>query len=187
MGRIFGTDGVRGVANVGNMTAEKVLEIGRATAQVCKTQQHVSKSARRRIVIGKDTRASGYMLENALSAGICSMGVDVLLLGPLPTPGIAFTTMSMRADAGLVLSASHNPFEDNGIKIFGGDGFKLPDELEDQIQELIDSGKVREFRPTSNDVGRAKRIDDAIGRYIVFCKNTFPNEVSLEGLRIVLD
>ncbi len=187
MSRLFGTDGVRGVANVGNMTAETVLEIGRATAMVCKAQNRCSKSARRRIVIGKDTRASGYMLENALAAGICSMGVDVQLLGPLPTPGIAFTTMSMRADAGLVLSASHNPFEDNGIKIFGGDGFKLPDEMEDEIQELIDSGRVKEHRPTSNEVGRAKRIDDAIGRYIVFCKNTFPNEVSLEGLRIVLD
>jgi phosphoglucosamine mutase len=187
MARLFGTDGVRGIANVGSMTAESVLEIGRATAQVCRTQQHVSKTARRRIVIGKDTRASGYMLENALSAGICSMGVDVLLLGPLPTPGIAFTTMSMRADAGLVLSASHNPFEDNGIKIFGGDGFKLPDEMENEIQELIESGRVKEFRPTSNEVGRARRIDDAIGRYIVFCKNTFPNELSLEGLRIVLD
>ncbi|MGA0368195.1 MAG: phosphoglucosamine mutase [Kiritimatiellia bacterium] len=187
MARLFGTDGVRGVANVGSMTAESVLEIGRATAQICLAQPHVSKTARRRIVIGKDTRASGYMLENALSAGICSMGVDVLLLGPLPTPGIAFTTMSMRADAGLVLSASHNPFEDNGIKIFGGDGFKLPDEVENEIQALIESGKVKEYRPTSNDVGRAKRIDDAIGRYIVFCKNTFPNELTLEGLRIVLD
>jgi len=187
MARLFGTDGVRGIANVGSMTAENVLEIGRATAQVCLRQKHVSKTARRRIVIGKDTRASGYMLENALSAGICSMGVDVLLLGPLPTPGIAFTTMSMRADAGLVLSASHNPFEDNGLKIFGGDGFKLQDELENQIQELIASGKVKEFRPTSNEVGRAKRIDDAIGRYIVFCKNTFPQELTLEGLRIVLD
>lgn len=187
MARLFGTDGVRGVANVGSMTAENVLEIGRATAQVCRSRTHKSKTARRRIVIGKDTRASGYMLENALSAGICSMGVDVLLLGPLPTPGIAFTTMSMRADAGLVLSASHNPFEDNGIKIFGGDGYKLPDDMENEIQSLIESGKVREFRPTSNEVGRAKRIDDAIGRYIVFCKNTFPNELTLEGLRIVLD
>jgi len=187
MGRLFGTDGVRGIANVGAMTAENVLEIGRATAQICKDQRPGGSTLRRRIVIGKDTRASGYMLENALSAGICSMGVDVLLLGPLPTPGIAFTTMSMRADAGLVLSASHNPFEDNGIKIFGGDGYKLPDRMEDEIQELIDSGRVREFRPVGNEVGRAKRIDDAIGRYIVFCKNTFPNEVSLEGLRIVLD
>ncbi|WFB37645.1 phosphoglucosamine mutase [Kiritimatiellota bacterium B12222] len=187
MARLFGTDGVRGIANVGSMTAENVLEIGRATAQVCLSQQHVSKTARRRIVIGKDTRASGYMLENALSAGICSMGVDVLLLGPLPTPGIAFTTMSMRADAGLVLSASHNPYEDNGIKIFGGDGFKIPDEMENEIQALIESGKVKEARPTSNEVGRAKRIDDAIGRYIVFCKNTFPQDFSLEGLRIVLD
>jgi len=185
--RMFGTDGVRGIANVGKMTAENVLEIGRATAHVCKQLERTPTKNRRRIVIGKDTRASGYMLENALSAGICSMGVDVLLLGPLPTPGIAFTTMSMRAEAGLVLSASHNPFEDNGIKIFGGDGFKLPDELEDEIEHIITSGQIRDVRPTSNEVGRARRIDDAIGRYIVFCKNTFPNEVSLEGLRIVLD
>lgn len=187
MSRLFGTDGVRGVANVGQMTAENVLEIGRATAHVCKTQRHVSKDTRRRIVIGKDTRASGYMLENALSAGICSMGVDVFLLGPLPTPGIAFTTMSMRADAGLVISASHNPFEDNGIKIFGGDGFKLPDEMEDDIEDIISTGRIRDLRPISNEVGRAKRIEDAIGRYIVFCKNSFPDELSLEGLRIVLD
>ncbi len=187
MGRMFGTDGVRGVANVGRMTAENVLEIGRATAFVC-TQNHPrTKGPRRRIVIGKDTRASGYMLENALSAGICSMGVDVLFVGPVPTPGIAFTTISMRADAGLVLSASHNPFEDNGIKIFGSDGFKFPDALEDEIEDIIESGRIRELRPISNEVGRAKRIDDAIGRYIVFCKNTFPVELSLEGLRIVLD
>jgi phosphoglucosamine mutase len=187
MARMFGTDGVRGIANVGQMTAENVLEIGRATAQVCNRNRQRSKGPRRRIVIGKDTRASGYMLENALSAGICSMGVDVLLLGPLPTPGIAFTTMSMRADAGLVLSASHNPFEDNGIKIFGPDGFKLPDALEDEIEDIIRSGRIKELRPVANEVGRAKRIDDAIGRYIVFCKNTFPDELSLEGLRIVLD
>lgn len=187
MARMFGTDGVRGIANVGEMTAENVLEIGRATAHVCKSQNHHHVKTRRRIVIGKDTRASGYMLENALSAGICSMGVDVFLLGPLPTPGIAFTTMSMRADAGLVLSASHNPFEDNGIKIFGGDGYKLPDGMEDEIEQIIRTGRIKEVRPTSDQVGRARRIDDAIGRYIVFCKNTFPDEVSLEGLRIVLD
>ena len=185
MSRMFGTDGVRGVANVGQMTAENVLEIGRATAWVCK-RDHCS-GRRRRIVIGKDTRVSGYMLENALSAGICSMGVDVYLLGPMPTPGIAFTTQSMRADAGLVLSASHNPFEDNGIKIFSHNGLKLPDAVEDEIEEIIRSGRIRDVRPVSDDVGRAKRIDDAIGRYIVFCKKTFPNDLSLEGLRIVVD
>ncbi len=187
MARMFGTDGVRGIANVGQMTPENVLEIGRATAHVCNRNRRRSKGPRRRIVIGKDTRASGYMLENALSAGICSMGADVLLLGPMPTPGIAFTTMSMRADAGLVLSASHNPFEDNGIKIFGPDGFKFPDALEDEIEDIILTGKIRDLRPVSNEVGRAKRIDDATGRYIVFCKNTFPAALSLEGLRIVLD
>ena len=183
MGRLFGTDGVRGVANVAPMTAEMVLEIGRATAYVCKRH----KDRRHSIVIGKDTRVSGYMLENALTAGICSMGVDVLLVGPMPTPGIAFITHSMRADAGMVISASHNPYQDNGIKIFSRDGLKLPDEEEDQIEQLITSGKIRDLRPTAEDVGKAKRIDDAMGRYIVFCKNTFPDDLSLEGLKIVID
>ena len=133
MSRLFGTDGVRGVANMPPMTAEMVLEIGRATAYVCKQHQ----AERHRIVIGKDTRISGYMLENALTAGICSMGVDVLLVGPMPTPGISFITRNMRADAGLVISASHNPYQDNGIKIFSRDGYKLPDHEEDTIAELI--------------------------------------------------
>jgi phosphoglucosamine mutase len=183
MGRFFGTDGVRGVANVSPMTAEMVLEIGRATAYTCKKNAN----KRHRIVIGKDTRISGYMLENALTAGICSMGVDVLLVGPMPTPGIAFITRSMRADAGLVLSASHNPYQDNGIKIFSSDGFKLPDAQEDEIEQLITSGRIQDIRPTAEEVGRAQRIDDAGGRYIVFCKDTFPDTVSLEGLKIVLD
>jgi phosphoglucosamine mutase len=180
---LFGTDGVRGVANVHPMTAEMALEIGRATAYVCK----LHRQGRHTIVIGKDTRVSGYMLESALTAGICSMGVDVLLVGPMPTPGIAFITHSMRADAGMVLSASHNPYQDNGIKIFSRDGFKLPDDVEDEIEDLISSGRIRDIRPTANEVGKAKRIDDAIGRYIVFCKNTFPDDLSLEGMRIVLD
>lgn len=183
MGRMFGTDGVRGVANKPPMTAEMVLEIGRATAYVCR--QHHGRRAK--IVIGKDTRVSGYMLENALSAGICSMGVDVLLVGPMPTPGISFITRSMRADAGLVISASHNPYQDNGIKIFSRSGFKLPDAEEDEIEDLITSGRIRDLRPTANDIGKATRIDDALGRYIVFCKNTFPEDLSLEGLRIALD
>lgn len=183
MSRMFGTDGVRGVANVEPMTAERVLEIGRATAYVCK--RHPNR--RHRIVIGKDTRLSGYMLENALTAGICSMGVDVLLVGPMPTPGIAFITHSMRADAGLVISASHNPYQDNGIKIFSRDGFKLPDSEEDEIERLVVSGEIRHIRPIATDVGRAKRIDDALGRYIVFCKNTFPDACSLEGMKLVLD
>ncbi|MFT5497587.1 MAG: phosphoglucosamine mutase [Kiritimatiellia bacterium] len=185
MGKIFGTDGVRGVANIAPMTAEDVLRIGRATAYVCK--RHSSPGARPKIVIGKDTRVSGYMLENALTAGICSMGVDVLLLGPLPTPGIAFITQSMRADAGLVLSASHNPYMDNGIKIFSRTGYKLPDEEEAEIEDLITSGRIRDIRPTADQVGRAKRIDDAMGRYIVFCKSSFPDDLTLDGLRIVID
>ncbi len=183
MGRLFGTDGVRGVANMTPMTAEMVLEIGRATAYVCK--QH--KERRHRILIGKDTRLSGYMLENALTAGICSMGVDVLLTGPMPTPGISFITRSMRADAGLMISASHNPYQDNGIKIFSRDGYKLPDEEEDKIEQLITSGQIKDIRPTAEEVGKARRIDDALGRYIVFCKNTFPEDLSLEGMKIVLD
>jgi len=183
MARLFGTDGVRGVANMPPMTAEMVLEMGRAIAYVCKRHR----DGRHKIVIGKDTRVSGYMLENALTAGICSMGVDVLLLGPIPTPGIAFITQNMRADAGVVLSASHNPYQDNGIKIFSRDGYKLPDAEEDEIERLITSGEIKDIRPTADEVGKAKRIDDAMGRYIVFCKNTFPYDVSLEGMNIVLD
>ncbi|HMP75891.1 MAG TPA: phosphoglucosamine mutase [Kiritimatiellia bacterium] len=183
MGKLFGTDGVRGVANQPPMTAELVLEIGRATAHVCKHQAE----RRHTIVIGKDTRVSGYMLESALTAGICSMGVDVLLVGPMPTPGIAFITRSMRADAGLVISASHNPYQDNGIKIFSRTGYKLPDAEESEIEELISSGRIKDIRPTAEEIGKARRIDDALGRYIVFCKNSFPETVSLEGLKIVLD
>ncbi len=183
MGRLFGTDGVRGVANINPMTAEMVLEIGRATAYTCKKSPH----RRHRILIGKDTRVSGYMLENALTAGICSMGVDVLLVGPMPTPGIAFITRSMRADAGLVISASHNPYQDNGIKIFSDNGYKLPDADENEIEDLITSGRIKDIRPTAGEVGKAKRIDDAAGRYIVFCKNSFPEDLSLEGMKIVLD
>ncbi len=183
MPRLFGTDGVRGIANVPPMTAEMALEIGRATAYICRSVQ----KRRHTVVIGKDTRLSGYMLESALTAGICSMGVDVLLLGPLTTPGIAFITRSMRADAGVVISASHNPYQDNGIKIFSSDGFKLPDAKEDEIEELVTTGRIRDIRPTAEEVGRATRIEDAMGRYIVFCKNTFPEELSLEGMKIVLD
>ncbi len=183
MGRMFGTDGVRGVANVHPMTAEMALEIGRATAYACK--KHAKQ--RHAIAIGKDTRISGYMLESALTAGICSMGVDVLLMGPLPTPGMAFITRSMRADAGIVISASHNPYQDNGIKIFSRDGFKLPDADEDEIADLISSGRIRDIRPTAGEIGKARRVDDAAGRYIVFCKNTFPENLTLEGMKIVLD
>jgi phosphoglucosamine mutase len=183
MGKLFGTDGVRGVANVHPMTAEMALEIGRAAAYVCKKHP----KQRHSIAIGKDTRISGYMLESALTAGICSMGVDVLLVGPLSTPGMAFITRSMRADAGMVLSASHNAYQDNGIKIFSRDGCKLPDAEENEIEDLITSGRIRDIRPTANEIGKAFRIADAAGRYIVFCKNTFPEDQTLEGLKIVLD
>ncbi|NOR50275.1 MAG: phosphoglucosamine mutase [Desulfuromonadales bacterium] len=180
--QLFGTDGVRGIANMHPMTTEIAMQLGRAAAYVFKHDDR-----RSRIVIGKDTRLSGYMIENALAAGVCSMGVDVLLVGPLPTPGIAFITASMRADAGVVISASHNPYQDNGIKFFARDGFKLPDELELQIEELIFSERIDSLRPTAEEVGKAFRVDDAIGRYIVFLKNTFPRELDLVGLKIVLD
>jgi phosphoglucosamine mutase len=182
MGKLFGTDGVRGVANVHPMTGEMAMQIGRAIAHIFKNT-----GGRHRIVIGKDTRLSGYMLETALASGICSMGVDVLLVGPMPTPAIAFITHSMRADAGVMISASHNPFYDNGIKIFSHDGFKLPDEMEDKIEGLVSSNSIHSLRPTARDVGKAFRIDDARGRYIVYLKNTFPSPLSLDGLKIVLD
>lgn len=182
MRRLFGTDGVRGVANIHPMTAEIAMQIGRGIAFLVKDMRHGH-----RIVIGKDTRLSGYMIENALAAGICSMGVDVLLVGPLPTPGIAFITASMRADAGVVISASHNPFQDNGIKVFSGNGYKLPDEKELEIEDLIFSQKMAALRPTAEEIGKATRIDDARGRYIVSLKNTFPRQLVLDGLHIVLD
>lgn len=182
MAQLFGTDGVRGVANMSPMTAEMALAIGRAAAHVCKRHEK-----RRRIVIGKDTRLSGYMIESALTAGICSMGVDVLLIGPMPTPGIAFITQSMRADAGIVISASHNPYQDNGIKIFSRDGYKLSNELENEIETLISTGKIDDIRPTADEIGKAYRIDDAVGRYIEFCKNTLPADLTLDDLKIVID
>ena len=182
MRKLFGTDGVRGIANRDPMTAEMALQIGRAAAYICKQKTH-----RHRIIIGKDTRLSGYMLESALVSGICSMGVDALIIGPMPTPGIAFLTRSMRADAGMVISASHNPYQDNGIKIFSRDGFKLPDQLEETIEKLILNETIKDLRPTADEIGKAFRIDDAIGRYIVFLKNTFPTELDLEGLKLVID
>ena len=180
--KLFGTDGIRGVANVDPMTGEMAMQLGRAIAHIFKEVK-----GRHRIVIGKDTRLSGYMLETALASGICSMGADVMLVGPLPTPGIAFITTSMRANAGVVISASHNPYYDNGIKIFSQDGFKLPYEMEHRIEELILSNHLHSLRPTAKEIGKAHRIDDAIGRYVVFLKNTFPNHLTLDGLRIVLD
>jgi phosphoglucosamine mutase len=180
--KLFGTDGVRGVANVYPMTAEVALQLGKALAYVIKYGP-----GRHRIVIGKDTRISGYLLEYATVAGICSMGVDVMLLGPLPTPGIAFITSSMRADAGVVISASHNPYQDNGIKFFSGNGFKLPDELEARIEALMAEPELDGACPTATEVGQAFRIDDARGRYISFLKSTFPKELELDGLKIVVD
>jgi phosphoglucosamine mutase len=180
--KLFGTDGIRGVANMEPMTGELAMQLGRAIAHIFKEVK-----GRHRIVVGKDTRLSGYMLETALASGICSMGADVMLVGPLPTPGIAFITTSMRANAGVVISASHNPYYDNGIKIFSRNGFKLPDEMENQIEEWIFSNHLRSLRPTANEVGKAHRIDDAVGRYVVFLKNTFPPDLTLDGLRIVLD
>ncbi|MBW2185026.1 MAG: phosphoglucosamine mutase [Deltaproteobacteria bacterium] len=180
--KLFGTDGVRGVANVYPMTTEIAMQLGRAVAYLFK-----GSDKRRRIVIGKDTRLSGYMIENAMAAGICSMGVDVQLVGPLPTPGIAFITSSMRADAGVVISASHNAYQDNGIKFFSHSGLKLPDEMELKIEKLLFSEELDLLRPTADEVGRAFRIDDATGRYIVFLKNSFPRDLDLRGLRIVLD
>ena len=189
--RLFGTDGVRGVANVWPMTSEMALRLGRALAYLVRSGSH-----RHRIVIGKDTRLSGYLLETAIASGICSMGVDVMLCGPLPTPGIAFLTGSMRADAGVVISASHNPYQDNGIKFFSRDGFKLPDAMERRIERLVlDEDQAgdrqvagfRALRPTANRIGKAKRIDDAIGRYVVFLKSLFPGELGLDGLTAVVD
>ncbi len=180
--KLFGTDGVRGVANIPPMTTETAMQLGRAAAYLFKDGNR-----RHRIVIGKDTRLSCYMIENALAAGICSMGVDVLLVGPLPTPGIAFITSSMRADAGVVISASHNPYQDNGIKFFSSDGFKLPDTLELKMEDLIFSKKIESLRPIASEVGKAYRIDDAVGRYVVFLKNSFPKDLDLKGVRVVLD
>ena len=186
--KIFGTDGVRGVANVEPVTAETALKLGRAAAHVFKSRAPVAKGhGRHKIVVGKDTRLSGYMLENAISAGILSMGVDVLLIGPLPTPGVAYITRSLRADAGIVLTASHNSYEDNGIKFFRDDGYKLDDAIEKQIEDLVFSGEIEKIRPTADNIGKAMRIDDALGRYVEFAKAAFPKGMTLEGLRVVVD
>ena len=182
MRKLFGTDGVRGVANQDPMTSEMALRIGRAAAHIFRDS-----TRRHRVVIGKDTRLSGYMIESALTSGLCSMGIDVLLVGPMPTPGIAFLTRSLRADAGVVISASHNPYEDNGIKFFGRDGFKLPDAVEARMEELIFSGAVDAIRPTADGIGKAVRIDDALGRYNEFVKASIPKGMDLTGLRVVVD
>jgi phosphoglucosamine mutase len=186
--KIFGTDGVRGTANIEPVTAETALKLGRAAAHVFKNLHAESRGrGRHRLVIGKDTRLSGYMLENAISSGILSMGVDVLFIGPLPSPGVAYITRSLRADAGIVITASHNPYADNGIKFFRADGYKLDDDVEGEIEELVFSGRIEDIRPTAEAIGKAVRIDDALGRYIEFAKSSFPRSLTLEGTRIVVD
>ncbi len=179
---LFGTDGMRGVANLEPMTGATVMRLGMAiAARLRQPGRHT------RIAIGKDTRLSGYMFESALAAGIVAMGADVWLTGPLPTPGIAFITSSMRCDAGVVISASHNPFEDNGIKVFARDGYKLPDNVEAEIEALMGSPELDGMRAAPADVGYNRKLEDARGRYVVFCKSTFPSELTLDGLRVVVD
>ncbi|MEC7463395.1 MAG: phosphoglucosamine mutase [Pseudomonadota bacterium] len=177
----FGTDGIRGTANSDPMTAEVALRVGMAAGRVFTRGAH-----RHSVVIGKDTRLSGYMLEPALAAGFVSMGMDVIFVGPMPTPAVAMLTRSLRADLGVVISASHNPFYDNGIKLFGPDGYKLSDETEEQIERLVESN-MQDHLAQSGDLGRARRLEDAEGRYIEFVKNTFPKGRQLEGLKIVVD
>lgn len=201
--KLFGTDGIRGVANEFPMTGEIAMAVGRAVAHVLRTHPATALQSsqpvglkpvessipvrRAKIVIGKDTRLSGYMIEQALASGVCSMGADVILIGPLPTPGVAFVTQSMRADAGVMISASHNPYHDNGIKVFSADGYKLPDDVEAEIERLVYSDELNKNRPTADLVGKAYRIDDVHGRYLVFLKSLFPKDLDLLGVRIVLD
>jgi phosphoglucosamine mutase len=185
--RLFGTDGIRGTANQYPMTPDMVVKVGQAIGYLLQRQELPWASPVRKVVIGKDTRLSGYMIEQALASGLNSMGVHVQLLGPLPTPGIGFLTRNMRASAGIVISASHNAFHDNGIKVFNYDGFKIPDEMEKQIERLVLEEDLTKFLPPSHQVGRTRRIEDSQGRYILYVKNTFPYEYTLDGLRIVLD
>lgn len=180
--KYFGTDGIRGVANVPPLNSETLVRLGKAIAKV-----FVAKRGHHKILVGKDTRLSGYMIESSLCAGIMSMGADVLLVGPIPTPGAAYLTRSMRADAGVMISASHNPFEDNGIKIFGSDGFKLPDEIELQIEALLESEALDGTGSEPGAIGKATRIDDALGRYLVSLKSAFPREFTLEGFKVGVD
>lgn len=180
--KLFGTDGVRGLANIAPMEVETALALGRAAGKLLRLHD-----GKHRVVIGKDTRLSCYMFENALVAGLCSMGVDTLVVGPLPTPGVAFITRAYRADAGIVISASHNPYCDNGIKFFDHNGFKFPDAWEKQMEELVATRNFNDCLPSSHNIGRNVRIDDADGRYIEFVKATFPRQLSLKNLKIVLD
>lgn len=181
--KLFGTDGIRGTANVHPMTPEIALALGRAIAHVFRE----APGEHKRILIGKDTRLSGYMFEDALASGICSMGVNVIQVGPVPTPALAFLTRDMRCNAGVMITASHNPYQDNGIKFFAADGFKLPDEEEARIERLIETGEIAQISVAPDEIGQAHRIEDARGRYVVYLKNTFPRELTLEGMRIVID
>ncbi len=180
--KLFGTDGIRGRANIFPMTPENIVLVGRAAAYKFSVS-----NKRCKIIIGKDTRLSCYMIETALASGISSMGVDVLLIGPMPTPGVAFLTSNMRCDAGVMISASHNPYDDNGIKFFSSEGLKLSDKDEAEIEQIIEGNHIGDNRPTAKAVGKIKRIDDAAGRYIVFAKNSFPKQDNLEGLKLVVD
>ncbi|NKB22416.1 MAG: phosphoglucosamine mutase [Alphaproteobacteria bacterium] len=179
--KLFGTDGIRGTANIYPMTAEVALKVGMAAGQIFTRGDH-----RHTVVIGKDTRLSGYMLEPALAAGFIGMGMDVIMVGPMPTPAVAMLTRSLRADLGVMISASHNAYEDNGLKLFGPDGYKLSDATEAQIEALVADGAATELAPAAT-LGRAKRLEDAEGRYIEFAKNTFPKGLRLDGLKIVID
>ncbi len=183
MKKLFGTDGIRGEANVYPLTPEIALQVGRAVGYLFKNQTHHQS----KVIIGKDTRLSGYLFESALTAGLCSMGVNVYLIGPIPTPGIAFLTRDMRADAGIVISASHNPYYDNGIKIFDRDGFKLPDELEKKIENLLIDENFSQKRALKENIGRAFRIKDALGRYAVHLKSVVPPNLNFEGLKVGID
>ncbi len=178
--KIFGTDGIRGIANEYPITVEVALNLGKAIALLFREKKS------KKIVIGKDTRKSNYMLENAIAAGICSMGVNTIFLGPIPTPGLAFITQSMRADAGVMISASHNPFYDNGIKLFDASGYKLPDEVEHKISSMIEAQNFG-TGPTREHIGTAFRIEEAGGRYITYLKSTLANLIKLDGLKVAVD
>lgn len=180
--KLFGTDGIRSAVNEHPMIPETVLKIGMAAGYLLR-----EKGGRNMILIGKDTRLSGYMIESALTSGICSMGMNVILVGPMPTPGIAFLTRTLRLDAGIVISASHNPFMDNGIKFFSSKGFKLPDELEKKIEILVNDEKLLKYRAKGSEIGKAYRLDDATGRYIEYIKSTLPRGITFEGMKIVVD
>lgn len=180
--KLFGTDGIRGRINRHPITPENVLKVGMAAAVVLRKEH-----GRNMVLIGKDTRLSGYMIESALTSGICSMGMNVTLVGPLPTPGIAFLTRTLRIDAGVVISASHNPFYDNGIKFFSHNGFKLPDSVERMIEEHVADDTLSKYRVKGEEVGKAYRLDDATGRYIEYIKSTLPKGSTLEGIKVVVD